>query len=342
MKLLVTLALSLISTLATATSQSSLYVFGDSISDTGRLSALTLHAVPPPPYWQGRFSSGPVWAEYLALLGNLQLRNYAVGAAVTSTSELKLFGFLPLNIPSTHDQITSSRASPSASDIAVLEIGGNDIMTALPDVVKGRTSTAQFAETLANTVVAQAKMLAALGFRTILVANAPPMYLVPLMKMQRRAATAGAISTAYNTKLAAKILAWQQPAGVHVGLLDLNQFVQTAMSPGVAGAMGLRDTENACVGGNLLGLFTDADHVEALVRFLVDVRGAVLCSTPAAQFFWDPIHPGERVHRLFGYYASNVLVALAANQSYAPSQDNLLSLVSQHNLASIVAKPAAV
>ncbi|KAJ2374487.1 hypothetical protein IW150_000891 [Coemansia sp. RSA 2607] len=166
--------------------------------------------------------------------------------------------------------------------------------------------------------------------------------------MERRQATAGAISAAYNTQLAAKLASWGQGAaaasGVRVGLLDLNGFVQAALSPTVSAALGLRDTENACVGGNLLGLFSDNDHIEALVRFLVDVRGAVLCSSPGAQFFWDPIHPGERVHRLFGYYASAVIGALAANgsSSYAPSQQNLLALVTQYNLASAVARPAAV
>ncbi|KAJ1722934.1 hypothetical protein LPJ53_002687 [Coemansia erecta] len=364
---LVTLALTLVITLTTTTTaaaaaaikQPSLYVFGDSISDTGRLRALTLNMIPPAPYWQGRFSSGPVWAEYTALLQTKQLRNYAVGAAVTNTSDLELFGFLPLSIPSTHDQIKSASASaasaaPGASDVAVLEIGGNDIMTVLPDVVEGKTSAAAFADALSGTVVQQAQMLAAMGFRTILVANAPPMQLVPLMKMERRAATAGTISAAYNAQLSAKLSTWQQQQqqqqkqqqqapGVRIGLLDLNTFVQNALSPSVSGALGLRDTENACVGGNLLGLFSDANHVEALVRFLVDVKGAVLCSKPGAQFFWDPIHPGERVHRLFGYYASKVIGAMAANQPVdAPTQGVLLGLVAQYNLASAVAKPAAV
>ncbi|KAJ1828065.1 hypothetical protein LPJ73_008643, partial [Coemansia sp. RSA 2703] len=199
---LVTLTLKLVLSLVAVTAtnikkqqQASLYVFGDSISDTGRLRTITMEMVPPPPYWQGRFSSGPVWSEYVAILRNMQLRNYAVGAAVTSSSTLKLFGFLPLTIPSTHDQIASATASsasvtPSASDIAVLEIGGNDIMTVLPNVVSGKTSAAAFANTLSNTVVAQVQMLATAGFRTILVANAPPMQFVPLMKMERRQATA--------------------------------------------------------------------------------------------------------------------------------------------------------
>ncbi|MGQ9687111.1 MAG: SGNH/GDSL hydrolase family protein, partial [Thiobacillaceae bacterium] len=50
----------------------SLYAFGDSLSDSGNMHnvvyALTGGAVevPPPPYWQGRASNGPVAVEYLA------------------------------------------------------------------------------------------------------------------------------------------------------------------------------------------------------------------------------------------------------------------------------------
>ncbi|KAJ2358981.1 hypothetical protein H4S01_006197, partial [Coemansia sp. RSA 2610] len=54
-----------------------LYVFGDSLSDTGRLQAMTHGLIPPPAYWKGRFSSGPVWNEYLSLLMNTRLDNRA-------------------------------------------------------------------------------------------------------------------------------------------------------------------------------------------------------------------------------------------------------------------------
>ncbi|KAJ2667887.1 hypothetical protein GGH99_006550, partial [Coemansia sp. RSA 1285] len=59
----------------------SLYIFGDSLSDTGRLHTMTFGLVPPEPYWEGRFSNGPLWIEYLALLQGLQLEDYAVGAS---------------------------------------------------------------------------------------------------------------------------------------------------------------------------------------------------------------------------------------------------------------------
>src|SRR3954470_23184547 len=46
------------------TSFKSIDVLGDSLSDTGRLYSVT--GYPPPPYYLGRFSNGPLWVEYFA------------------------------------------------------------------------------------------------------------------------------------------------------------------------------------------------------------------------------------------------------------------------------------
>src|SRR5690349_5751265 len=48
-----------------------LVVFGDSLSDTGDLFEMI--GYPPPPYVEGRFSNGLVWAEYLAASLGLDL-----------------------------------------------------------------------------------------------------------------------------------------------------------------------------------------------------------------------------------------------------------------------------
>ena len=71
---------------------SGLYVFGDSLSDNGNLLALTEqvygagNGVPPAPYFQGRFSNGPVAVEYLASglgLAPSQLHNRAIAGATS-------------------------------------------------------------------------------------------------------------------------------------------------------------------------------------------------------------------------------------------------------------------
>jgi len=52
---------------AFATDFSNIVIFGDSLSDNGNLYAQTKKLVPDArQYYQGRFSNGPVWVEYLA------------------------------------------------------------------------------------------------------------------------------------------------------------------------------------------------------------------------------------------------------------------------------------
>ncbi|KAI8318443.1 hypothetical protein GQ54DRAFT_314482, partial [Martensiomyces pterosporus] len=72
--------------LAYSVSKPTLYIFGDSLSDIGTLKELTLGLVPPPPYWQGRFSSGPSWNEYLAPLLGYNLYNKAIGGSTSDNS----------------------------------------------------------------------------------------------------------------------------------------------------------------------------------------------------------------------------------------------------------------
>lgn len=62
-------------------------VFGDSLSDTGNLWEMTNHKFPPtPPYFDGHFSNGKVWVEYLAEAyfpdnPKAHLSDYAFGGA---------------------------------------------------------------------------------------------------------------------------------------------------------------------------------------------------------------------------------------------------------------------
>ena len=59
---------------------SRLVIFGDSLSDTGRLKH-RLEIFPGNPYWLGRFSNGPAWPEYLEASTNMAIQNNAYGGA---------------------------------------------------------------------------------------------------------------------------------------------------------------------------------------------------------------------------------------------------------------------
>jgi thermolabile hemolysin len=57
-----------------------LVVFGDSLSDAGRLKH-RMQVFPGKPYWLGRFSNGPVWPDYLEAATSLAIQNRSYGGA---------------------------------------------------------------------------------------------------------------------------------------------------------------------------------------------------------------------------------------------------------------------
>ena len=89
---------------ATAGVFTAVIAYGDSLSDNGNLYAAT--GYPPYPYWNGRFSNGPVTVEYLANSLHSPLLDFAWGGATTGVgnvadggTQTTLGGFgLPLSL----------------------------------------------------------------------------------------------------------------------------------------------------------------------------------------------------------------------------------------------------
>ncbi|KAJ2364966.1 hypothetical protein H4S02_010768, partial [Coemansia sp. RSA 2611] len=288
-----------------------LYVFGDSLSDTGRLQAMTHGLIPPPAYWKGRFSSGPVWNEYLSLLMNTRLDNRAVGVAKAQASRRSFLNVLPLEPPTTRDQISNfmldnpdfNVSARSTLDTAILEVGSNDAASALVDYSAGKSTIYEFAQTLSNAVVEQLQSLYDAGFRRILVLNLPALQRTPIVIRKGRERIAQVLVSTYNQMLDKKARRWAQLLDLELfDVVDLGRFVQTALEPTVMRAMGIMDSHSYCVGGSWLALFEDHLRVASMLRYVVAADSTVKCTDPSRLFFFDPTHPSERVQRLFGYY----------------------------------------
>ncbi|AWN73289.1 GDSL family lysophospholipase PlaA [Legionella anisa] len=93
MKLLAAIGAFLFSGIVWATPLHNIVVFGDSLSDNGNLYKFMKYQLPPsPPYFEGRFSNGPVWIEHLIASyfpenPNEHLLDYAYGGAGVSEEE---------------------------------------------------------------------------------------------------------------------------------------------------------------------------------------------------------------------------------------------------------------
>ncbi|WP_207478858.1 autotransporter domain-containing protein [Arenibaculum pallidiluteum] len=282
---------------AAAQERDRILVFGNSLSDTGnayRISQIRPEGpIPPsPPYFEGRFSNGPVWVERLAPLigvapGDLDVR--AFGGAETG---------LQLVPPGVQSQVIGFLAGggrPGATDLAVVWGGGNDY--------RFNAGVADQAGLVARTVgnlQASVEALIAAGARDLLVPNLPDLGAIPEARMLEasqpgRAARLSALTDAHNQRLAAALeeIRRRNP-GVTLRLLDVGGLF-AAMQANPA-PFGISNPGTPC----LLEVPPGA------------VRSSGACATPEAAartLFFDPVHPTATGHDLMGRYAASALAA---------------------------------
>ncbi|GGI86204.1 SGNH/GDSL hydrolase family protein [Legionella impletisoli] len=81
MRIFFTLFTLLFSLAVSATPINKIVVFGDSLSDNGNFYEYMKKQFPTAPYYEGRFTNGPVWIELVANAKETELFDYAFGGA---------------------------------------------------------------------------------------------------------------------------------------------------------------------------------------------------------------------------------------------------------------------
>ena len=133
-----------------AAAYTSIFAFGDSLSDAGNLFSEDGGRGPVPPYFDGHFSNGPTWVEDLSqMLGLGTMKpfltstdgtNYAFGGAQTGITDINPFdpsSPIHIDLP---DQIAAYdllNPVPVKGALYTFDIGANDIMNALGEFVGG-------------------------------------------------------------------------------------------------------------------------------------------------------------------------------------------------------------
>lgn len=191
---------------------SSLTFFGDSYSDNGNAYQLTGGSIPPsPPYYQGRFSNGPMWVDYFAqslgrpgdaapaFVSNAASGNYAIGGA---RSGLLGTGNTPTGSLTQVTRYLLAHPSADPTGLYAVFAGGNDLRDAgsLTDAAARQA----VAVTAANNVLAQAQALAAAGAGNVLLFSLPsPGFFPEAQAIPGRSAIEDQITATFNATLAA-------------------------------------------------------------------------------------------------------------------------------------------
>ncbi|CCD01275.1 lipolytic enzyme, G-D-S-L family (fragment) (plasmid) [Azospirillum baldaniorum] len=220
------------------------FVFGDSLSDTGRVYELTRGGIPQsPPYYDGRFSNGPVWVERLApLIGSQpdQKTNFAYGGAETGTLS-------QTGVPGIQGQVGQflfSRPSGTGGGLFAVWAGGNDYFNR---VSAGADPSGLVTQTVGN-IVTTVERLAALGGKTFLVPNLPDLGTVPDTRNSDRAALLNAVTASHNTLLSQAMADVEKRLGVTVVVADVNALYRAVAANPTA--YGFTNTVTPCLSNN--------------------------------------------------------------------------------------------
>ncbi|MGV8930313.1 MAG: autotransporter domain-containing protein [Brevundimonas sp.] len=276
---------------ASAQTYNRLVVFGDSLSDNGNLYAVTGNTTPTsPPYFQGRFSNGPVFTELLGFNAG----RFTAGAAVTGSVNYAFGGARTdsqVSPPGMRNQLlayTGGGGTFGANDLVSILGGANNIFQAVgpasvaPDPVGFIGPVARAAAADINFIV---NSVAGAGAGTILVGNLPNLAVTPQFNQGPFAAAAPLADyagTTFNGALLAGLMttAAARP-DTNIILLDLYKIAPAlAADPGRFGLTNVRDT---CF------------------------NGVTVCATPDTYLYWDTVHPTAAGHRLLAALANDYL-----------------------------------
>ena len=266
----------------------SIYAFGDSLTDTGNVSASTFGILPlSPPYASGRFSNGPLWIDHITAAYGTQAtpsltggNNFAYGGATTG-------GIAPPGVTfQTLDYLARqgiNGADPEA--LYIVYAGGNDVRNEL-----GSTLAPEALATAATENIRQAVTnLAQAGAEYIMVPNLNDLALIPesmaggAQTMQR----ATSLSTAFNNALSGVLAGLDAAFPIDLIPLDVSSLFNSVVAN--PAQYGLTNISTPC--------FTGAFD-----------RPGTVCANPNEYLFWDSVHPTAAAHQILGNFA---LAALA-------------------------------
>lgn len=262
-------------------SYASWYFFGDSLTDNGNLFALT--GSPPAPYYQGRVSNGPTWAEYL--------RPGLVAAATTSSNPAYLnFAFAgatattawtsPPNITMQIGMMQARGITPNAGSMVVLLAGANDILNtvAVPANQNGQAMT-NIGVGASTAVVGAVQTLSSLGARNFLVVSLPDISRTPRFTTGSGAPAASLAqqaSYAYNNDIRGRLANAPLPVGTRVTLFNLGALVNNLLLNSSRFGFSVTNQE-------YLGVLQSGANPGDVNNYI----------------FWDGIHPTTKAHKIF-------------------------------------------
>lgn len=252
---------------ARAVTFSDMTVFGDSLSDVGNIDSATLGLQPGSGYFDGRFSNGELYVEYLARGLGLAVptpstdggRNYAYGGAWAADQPDVLVDLLVEDLDEQVPNYLAER-TPTADELFIVFAGGNDLVADPGNVNAAIASIRDELDRLADA-----------GARHFFVPNLLPLGMVPRFRGTAGEQPRNDAVALFNQELADVLDDLEADvADASIYRLDLAMlFAQVFADPAAFGFTNVTDPAMGQAG-------IDAD----------------------AYLFWDDLHPTTAGHAL--------------------------------------------
>ena len=278
---------------------STIYAFGDSLSDAGNDYIASLGILPSsPPYSDGRFSNGAVWVQDLARALGLGAvtpslaggRDFAYGGAEAGNEPLHTV--LPIDLPSQLVQFVADDPHPQANALYTLSIGANDLLDAIPVFASNPAGAEADIQAAVNNEVTFLQGLALDGARNFLILNVPDLGKTP--DEAGNAAVASQLSSLYDTELNASLQALVAQDHLSIHLVDTYALIDAGVAD--PEKYGLKNVTTPVWTGNYENPFSGTlnAHGQAQNTYL----------------FFDHLHPTAAGHEIVAVAAQAALATV--------------------------------
>lgn len=291
------------STLVSATTLDKIVVFGDSLSDNGNLFQYMKKQFPvSPPYFQGRFSNGPVWVELLAESyfkddTKAHLLDYAfAGASVQDDDEEPLF-----TLRSEVDSYLLAHQNHAVDNsLYVIWIGSNDYL-AVPEDVETATQDVN------NTINQSLERLVAKGAKHFLILNLPDLGRTPAAREFESEVEMSALALRHNAILKENIekLRVKYPSVQWIDFnieAELNDMLNNPTPNGFSNVM------DTCNESSL-----DEPSNQSMLKIASTIKTQSPKSACDGFLFFDMVHPTALAHQILARRVGELLQASNIN-----------------------------
>lgn len=259
---------------------SSISFLGDSLSDTGNAFALSGGAFGGPPYFDGRFSDGPLWSDLVsAAFAPTAVANAAVGGATVLANAT----FPGNDLDGQRALYDSLVANPlfgfGPRPVLAIWIGANDVGAGNDMAAAAARVTAEVAD-----------LSVTYGIMDFLVPDLPDLGKWPGALAGGPVASAAAtfLSELYNTALFAGLDALEAGTpGLQITRVRTADLFDAVLAD--PGGFGMPQGAAPCY-----------------------IEGVFLCTDPEDRVFFDPIHPSSTMHALIAGAVEATVIPIPA------------------------------